>query len=50
MSACAALRHDVAEDTNLTIEELEREFPRKVTEALTKISETLNYGILDGLN
>ena len=34
VSACAALLHDVAEDTDLTIEELEREFPREVTEVL----------------
>ena len=34
VSTCAALLHDVAEDTSLTIEELEREFPREVTDAV----------------
>lgn len=34
VSACVALLHDVAEDTSVTIEELEREFPREVTEVL----------------
>ena len=34
VSACVALLHDVAEDTNLTLEDLEREFPQEVTDAL----------------
>lgn len=34
VSTCVALLHDVAEDTNLTLEDLEREFPREVTNAL----------------
>lgn len=34
VSTCAALLHDVAEDTSVTIEELEAEFPAEVTEAL----------------
>lgn len=34
VSTCAALLHDVVEDTAVTIEELEKEFPKEVTEAL----------------
>lgn len=33
-STCAALLHDVIEDTTVTLEELEQEFPREVTDAL----------------
>lgn len=33
-SVCAALLHDVAEDTDITIEELEKEFPKEVTDVL----------------
>lgn len=32
ISCCAALLHDVVEDTAITMEELEREFPPEVTE------------------
>lgn len=31
ISTCAALLHDVVEDTAVTIEELEQEFPKEVT-------------------
>lgn len=31
ISACVALLHDVAEDTDMTLEELEKEFPPQVT-------------------
>lgn len=34
ITACTALLHDVIEDTDMTIEELEAEFPREVTDAL----------------
>lgn len=34
ISTCAALLHDVVEDTAVTIEELEQEFPKEVTEIL----------------
>ena len=34
ITVCIALLHDVAEDTDVGIEELEKEFPREVTEAL----------------
>lgn len=34
ISCCAALLHDVVEDTDVTMEELEKEFPRSITEVL----------------
>lgn len=34
ITACVALLHDVAEDTEITIEQLEKDFPKEVTEAL----------------
>ena len=34
ISTCVALLHDVVEDTELTFGELEREFPKEVTDAL----------------
>lgn len=33
-TTCAALLHDVVEDTGITLEELERAFPAEVTDAL----------------
>ena len=33
-TVCAALLHDVVEDTDVTLEELEKEFPPEVTEAV----------------
>ena len=38
VSCCAALLHDVAEDTDMTLEELEREFPREVMEVLSLLT------------
>ncbi len=34
MTVCIALLHDVAEDTDVTIEQLEKEFPPEITDAL----------------
>lgn len=34
ISTCAALLHDVVEDTDVTFEELEQEFPKEVIDAL----------------
>ena len=34
LSCCAALLHDVAEDTEVKLEDLAREFPREVIDAL----------------
>lgn len=47
VSACVALLHDVAEDTDLTIEELEREFPREVTEALRLLTHQAGTDYFD---
>ena len=33
-SCCAALLHDVVEDTDVTLEDLQKEFPEEVTEAV----------------
>ena len=34
ITVCIALLHDVVEDTGLTLEDLEQEFPREVTETV----------------
>ena len=34
ITVCVALLHDVVEDTDITIEQLEKDFPKEVTEAL----------------
>ena len=41
-SVCAALLHDVAEDTDVTIEELEKEFPKAVTDVLILLTHDRN--------
>lgn len=40
VSACVALLHDVAEDTDVTLEELAREFPEAVTDALRLLTHS----------
>ena len=40
ITVCAALLHDVAEDTAVTFAELERAFPREVTDALHLLTHT----------
>ena len=47
VSACTALLHDVVEDTELTIEELEREFPKEVTEALRLLTHQAGTDYFD---
>lgn len=47
VSACVALLHDVVEDTELTIEELEREFPKGVTEALRLLTHQAGTDYFD---
>ena len=37
ITVCAALLHDVLEDTEMTLEELQQEFPREVTEIVRQI-------------
>ena len=38
ISCCAALLHDVVEDTPVTLEELAREFPREVVEVVALLT------------
>ena len=47
LTACAALLHDVAKDTPVTLEELEREFPREVTDALRLLTHAPDVDYLD---
>lgn len=45
ISCCAALLHDVVEDTSYTLEDLSREFPREVIEILELLThpEDVDY-------
>ena len=45
ISCCAALLHDVVEDTDVTMEELAREFPSEVIEVLKLLThdESVDY-------
>ncbi len=47
ITVCTALLHDVAEDTNITIEQLEKEFPEEVTEALKLLTHDKNTDYFD---
>lgn len=38
ISCCVALLHDVAEDTEITLEQLAKEFPQKVIDALVLLT------------
>ena len=40
ISCCAALLHDVVEDTAVTLEELSREFPREVVEVVALLTHS----------
>lgn len=44
---CAALLHDVIEDAEIDIRELEREFPREVTEAVRVLTHDKHTDYLD---
>lgn len=46
-STCVALLHDVIEDTAVTLEELEREFPREITDALRLLTHEEGSPYLD---
>ena len=46
-TVCAALLHDVAEDTPVTLEALAREFPPEVVEALRLLTRTPGTDYLD---
>ena len=45
ISVCAALLHDVVEDTEITFEDLEKDFPEEVVEALRFLTrdKSMNY-------
>ena len=47
VSVCVALLHDVAEDTEVTLEQLEREFPAEVTDALRLLTHAPGTTYLD---
>ncbi|MDE5853707.1 MAG: HD domain-containing protein [Ruminococcus sp.] len=42
ITTCVALLHDVVEDTNITIEQLEKVFPKEITEALKLLTHDDN--------
>ena len=46
-STCVALLHDVVEDTDITLDELLKEFPSKVTEAIALMTHDDNVPYLD---
>ena len=47
VSACVALLHDVVEDTHITMEELESQFPLEVTEALRLLTHDKDTDYFD---
>ena len=47
ISCTIALLHDVVEDTNLTIEDLEQEFPKSVTEIIKLLTHDENVDYFD---
>lgn len=44
---CAALLHDVVEDAKIDIEELEREFPKEITDAVRVLTHDKHTDYLD---
>lgn len=47
ITTCIALLHDVVEDTDVTMEELEREFPGEVTDALRLLTHDVSTDYFD---
>ena len=47
ISCTVALLHDVVEDTNLSIEDLEQEFPKSVTEIIKLLTHDENVDYFD---
>lgn len=47
LTTCVALLHDVVEDTNATIEELESEFPKEVTDAVRLLTHDKSTDYFD---
>ena len=46
-SVCVALLHDVVEDTNVSITDLEKIFPNEITEAVKILTHESNVNYLD---
>lgn len=46
-STCVALLHDVVEDTDITLEELAKDFPNEVIEALSLLTHDLDVPYFD---
>lgn len=47
ITVCAALLHDVVEDTAVTLKELEQEFPKEVTDAVRLLTHDKGIDYLD---
>lgn len=47
LTTCVALLHDVLEDTKVTIQELEKEFPAEVTEAVCLLTHDASVDYMD---
>lgn len=47
VSTCVALLHDVAEDTKITLEDLKKQFPPQVTEAVALMTHDPEVPYLD---
>ena len=47
ISTCVALLHDTVEDTDVTLEELAREFPKEVVEAVALLTHDENVEYFD---
>lgn len=47
LSACVALLHDVVEDTDVTLEELCKRFPKEVTDAVALLTHEKGTDYLD---
>lgn len=47
ITVCVALLHDVVEDTSVTFEELEREFPKEVVDALHLLTHSSGTDYFD---
>ncbi len=46
-TTCIALLHDVIEDSNLTLKQLEQSFPPKVTEAVSVLTRDFDMAYMD---
>ncbi len=47
MSTCVALLHDVVEDTDVTLEDLSKEFPKEVVDAVELLTRDMNLSYYD---